>query len=77
MDYAGFKGIEPFNHIAAPYKALQKLSEQARYLSPGGTDAYTPLNPPEDIQQAEELFETVKVRLEQYFDGAKIELPWK
>ncbi len=71
-----FETQSPFMGIAQDYKALQGLSERARYLSAAGTSSYIPLVPIKDYPIARELYETVKNKLEGIYTEKKKGIPW-
>ena len=73
---ARFDSHSPFFGMARSYEALRGISEQARYLSPAGSETYEPLQP-KDISAAKVFYESIKKTLEGvYQDRLKKPAPW-
>ena len=66
----------PFFEVARDYESLRGVSEQARYLSPAGSETYEPLTPT-DTESAKTLYEAIKKTLEgQYQQRLTKSAPW-
>jgi hypothetical protein len=66
----------PLLLVSVDYEALRGLSEQARYLSPAGITAYTPLKVPRDVDQARMCYESIRSKLEALLAREKKTIPW-
>ena len=65
-----------FFELALDYQSLRDVSEQARYLSPAGSETYEPLITT-DVESARTLYEAIKKKLEsQYQQRLKNPAPW-
>lgn len=67
----------PFFNVARDYEALRELSEQARYLSPAGSQTHEPLRIPQDINDAKQLHNDIKSALEEEYKKRKKPHPWQ
>ena len=66
----------PFFEVARDYEALRELSEQARYLSPAGSQTYEPLRIPQDVNDAKQLHEDIKRHIAEQYRKRKKSTPW-
>ena len=73
---ARFDTTSPFFGLARSFETLRGISEQARYLSPAGSETYEPLTP-NDVLSAKTLYQDIKKKLEEaYQNKLKEAAPW-
>jgi len=76
LSRARFDSSSPFFGVARSFETLRGISEQARYLSPAGSETYEPLRTA-DVLSAKALYDEIKNRLEgQYQERLKKPAPW-